>query len=39
MLYSIDRSTPEENLQKVEMEELKAFAAEIRAAGIECMTS
>lgn len=29
MLYSIDRSTPEENLQKVELEELRAIASRI----------
>lgn len=35
MIYSIDRSTPEENLQKVEIDELKRIAARIEAAGIE----
>lgn len=35
MIYSIDRSTPEENLQKVEKDELTVIAAKIRRAGIE----
>lgn len=34
MIYSIDRSTPEENLQKVERGELEKIAAKIREAGI-----
>ena len=34
MLYSIDRKTPEENLQKVSREELDAIARRIEAAGI-----
>lgn len=34
MLYSIDRSTPEERLQKVPKEELEAVAARVREAGI-----
>ncbi len=34
MLYSIDRKTPEENLQKVEKEELERIAKRIREAGI-----
>lgn len=34
MLYSLDRSTPEEKLQKVPKEELDEIAAKIRAAGI-----
>lgn len=34
MLYSIDRKTPEENLQKVSREELEAIARRIEAAGI-----
>lgn len=34
MLYSLDRSTPEEQLQKVPKEELDKIAAKIRAAGI-----
>lgn len=32
MLYSLDRSTPEENLRKVDIEELKAIAKRIEAA-------
>ena len=35
MIYSLDRSTPEENLQKVEREELAGIAARIREAGID----
>lgn len=35
MIYSIDRSTPEENLQKVSKEELAAIADKIKAAGID----
>ncbi|MDO4512142.1 MAG: radical SAM protein [Bacteroidales bacterium] len=35
MLYSIDRKTPEENLQKVEKDELERIADRIKAAGIE----
>ncbi len=34
MIYSIDRSTPEEKLQKVQREELERIAARIAAAGI-----
>ena len=34
MVYSIDRKTPEENLQKVERNELEEIAARISAAGI-----
>lgn len=34
MIYSIDRSTPEEKLQKVERPELEQIAARISAAGI-----
>lgn len=39
MLYSIDRRTPEENLQKVSREELEAVAEKVRAAGIDVMVS
>lgn len=35
MLYSIDRSTPEEKLQKVEIDELRVIAARIEQAGIK----
>lgn len=34
MIYSLDRSTPEENLQKVERPELEKIAEKIRKAGI-----
>ncbi len=34
MIYSLDRSTPEENLKKVDKRELDHIAARIRAAGI-----
>lgn len=35
MVYTIDRSTPEENLEKIPREELEAIAAKIREAGIK----
>lgn len=35
MIYSLDRSTPEEKLVKVEKDELAVIAAKIREAGIE----
>lgn len=35
MIYSLDRSTPEENLQKVERPELEKIAEKIRAVGID----
>lgn len=35
MLYSIDRATPEENLEKVSKEELEAIATRFRATGIK----
>lgn len=35
MIYSLDRSTPEEKLVKVERDELEQLAAKIREAGIE----
>lgn len=35
MIYSLDRSTPEERLVKVEKDELEQIADRIRAAGIE----
>ena len=34
MLYSIDRKTPEENLEKVNADELQRIADRMRAAGI-----
>ncbi|MDE7413304.1 MAG: radical SAM protein [Muribaculaceae bacterium] len=37
MLYSLDRSTPEENLQKVEKEEIERIAGKVREAGINVM--
>lgn len=39
MIYSIDRSTPEEKLQKVPREELERIAGQIRNAGIKVMVS
>ena len=40
MLYSIDRATPEHDLQKVERDELDAIAARITAAtGIKVVTA
>ena len=39
MLYSLDRSTPEENLQKVELTELEAIAKRIKDAGINVVVS
>lgn len=35
MIYSIDRSTPEEKLQKVKIDELSRIASRIEAAGIK----
>ncbi|MCM1378023.1 MAG: radical SAM protein [Clostridium sp.] len=35
MIYSLDRSTPEERLQKVDREELEVIAENIREAGIK----
>lgn len=35
MIYSIDRKTPEEHLEKVEKEELERIGARIKAAGID----
>ena len=35
MLYSIDRSTPEENLKKVEIDELRKIAERFEASGIK----
>ncbi|MDE6340384.1 MAG: radical SAM protein [Muribaculaceae bacterium] len=37
MIYSLDRSTPEENLRKVEKAELDLIASHIRQAGIPVM--
>lgn len=39
MLYSLDRSTPEERLQKVSREELEEIAERIRVHGIEVVVS
>ena len=39
MLYSIDRSTPEEHLQKVERPELETIAARMREAGFNVLVS
>lgn len=39
MIYSIDRSTPEEQLQKVGREELENIAERIRREGIEVLVS
>lgn len=39
MLYSIDRPTPESDLQKVEKEELEAIADQIRKEGIKVLVS
>ncbi len=36
MIYTIDRDTPAEGLEKVPLEELKAIAARVEAAGFEC---
>ena len=35
MIYSLDRSTPEERLVKVEREEMQRIADKISAAGIK----
>lgn len=39
MIYSIDRKTPEKQLEKVSHEELEAIASQIRAEGIDVMVS
>lgn len=39
MIYSIDRKTPEKQLEKVSHEELEAIASQIRAEGINVMVS
>ena len=38
MLYSLDRSTPEERLKKVEKEELDRIADKVREAGISVVS-
>lgn len=38
MLYSLDRSTPEEKLKKVEKEELELIADQVREAGINVIS-
>ena len=38
MLYSIDRETPEKQLEKLLIPELERFAERIRAIGIETQT-
>ena len=35
MIYGIDRTTPEENLEKVSKEELEAIGKRIAAAGLK----
>jgi hypothetical protein len=39
MLYSIDRKTPAEQLQRVEKPELEAIAQRFRAAGLTVQVS
>lgn len=39
MLYSIDRKTPEQNLEKVSIEELNEIAKRIKAIGIDVIVS
>ncbi len=39
MIYSIDRKTPEQKLEKVSHEELEAIASQIKANGINVMVS
>ena len=36
MVYSLDRDTPCQTLEKVEKDELNAIAERVRALGIEC---
>jgi hypothetical protein len=36
MVYSLDRDTPCQTLEKVEKQELNAIAERVRALGIEC---
>ncbi|MDD2961959.1 MAG: radical SAM protein [Muribaculaceae bacterium] len=38
MIYSIDRKTPEENLEKISQDEMQRIATKIRNAGIEVET-
>ena len=38
MLYSIDRETPEKNLEKLLIPELEQYAERVRALGIETKT-
>ena len=39
MIYSIDRKTPEQQLEKVTREELEVIAAKIREEGIDVTVS
>ena len=39
MIYTIDRATPEKNLQKVSLEELNIIAGKIKAAGFDVSVS
>ena len=39
MIYSLDRSTPEEQLVKVERDELERIAERIRQAGVKTVVS
>lgn len=39
MIYTIDRDTPEENLRKVGIEELRGIASRVEKLGIECSVS
>ncbi|MBP3331490.1 MAG: radical SAM protein [Tidjanibacter sp.] len=39
MIYSLDRDTPLETLEKVPVEELRAIAARVEAMGIKCMAA
>ena len=39
MIYTIDRKTPEESLEKVSREELEQIAARVRELGLEVSVS
>ncbi len=39
MIYSLDRDTPVQTLQKVSSEELKSIADRVRALGIDCIST
>ena len=36
MVYTIDRDTPDQDLEKVSVDDLRAIACRVEALGIEC---